>query len=357
MKRTAGHFGLWTCLGLSAILLAGLGFRSDDGQKLSVNQLIEQHLKSIAPRDRLKARQSFALRGDCDYRILMGGALSAEGMTQIASKGDAYNILFQFSAGELGGAEYLTNGKKSDTRLTSGAQINPFRNFLEGYGVLQTEGLLGGELTTAWTLLDVKEHKPKLSYEGLEEVDGQELHRLDYRIRKGGGVSRCPALFRAGDLPSCPFHLRGDSVGPGRIRSGAVRTAACDTAASRRTILRLQGPRRIRASYDLDAAVFPLGQRRRRGAVGRGTRTGPDGRHREPRGRRNRCCRSGADQFGRPGHHSPAMENDGHQQRGECSLCSETDHDRLDSPGTAPEPTIKRRVFGLDGSASVPPGV
>lgn len=187
MKRTAGHFNLWTCLGLSAILLVGLGFRSDDGQKLSVNHLIERHLKSIAPLDRLKARQTFALRGDCNFQILMGGALSAEGMSQIVSKGDAYNILFQFSAGELGGTEYLTNGKKSDTRLTSGAQINPFRNFLEGYGVIQTEGLLGGELTTAWTLLDVKKHKPKLSYEGLEEVDGQELHRLDYRIRKGGG--------------------------------------------------------------------------------------------------------------------------------------------------------------------------
>lgn len=187
MNRVTGRFSLLACLGLGVVLLLSLGFRASDEGKLTVDELIRRHLESIAPPDRLKERQSFALRGDCEYRILSGGALSADGMTQIVSKGRAYNILFQFSAGEYGGSEYLTNGKESDTRYTSGGQTNPFRNFLEGYGVLLTEGLLGGELTTAWSLLDVKKHKPKLSYEGLQEVDGKELHRLDYRIRKGGG--------------------------------------------------------------------------------------------------------------------------------------------------------------------------
>lgn len=42
----------------------------------------------------------------------------------------------------------------------------------EGYDVLLTEGLLGGELTTARSLFDLKRHKPKLSYEGLQDVDG-----------------------------------------------------------------------------------------------------------------------------------------------------------------------------------------
>lgn len=121
--------------------------------------------------------------------------LAASGMTQIVSKGPAYNILLQFQAGELGTTQYVTNGKKAETRLSKGAQMNPLRNFMEGYGVLQTEGLLGGELTTAWSLFDLKKHKPKLSYEGLQEVDGRELHRLDHRIRKGGGGIQVRLFF------------------------------------------------------------------------------------------------------------------------------------------------------------------
>jgi hypothetical protein len=187
MRRPVDRFALLACFGLGLMLLFSLGSRASAEHELTAEELIQRHLKSIAPLDRLKARQSFALRGDCVYRILSGGALSADGMSQIVSKGKAYNILFSFAAGEYGGTEYLTDGKKTDTRYTSGGQVNPLWIFLEGYDVLLTEGLLGGELTTAWSLLDVKHRKPKLSYRGLQKVDGRELHRLDYRMRKGGG--------------------------------------------------------------------------------------------------------------------------------------------------------------------------
>ena len=188
-------FGLGAYVGLGLVLLFGLGFRANADEKMTADKLVQNHLKSIASSSQLKARQSYALRGDCEYRIVTGGALTAPGMTQLVSKGGAYNLLFQFQAGELGTTQYVTNGKKSETRLSAGAQIGPLRNFMEGYGVLLTEGLIGGELTTAWALLDLKRHKPKLSYEGLQDVDGRELHRLDYRIRKGGGAMRVRLYF------------------------------------------------------------------------------------------------------------------------------------------------------------------
>ncbi len=195
MEKNLRRLGVAACVGFSLILFLSLGFRTNVDDTMTADELIQRHLESIATPKQLKALQSFALRGDCEYRILTGGSLTAPGMTQIVSKGEAYNILFQFQAGELGTTQYVTNGKKTETRLSTGAQMNPLRNFMEGYGVLQTEGLLGGELTTAWSLLDLKKHKPKLSYEGLQEVDGRELHRLDYRVSKGGGAMQIRLYF------------------------------------------------------------------------------------------------------------------------------------------------------------------
>ncbi len=174
--------------GLTLVLLAvpGVGLAGDN-DALTVHELVQRHLESIASLDQLTKRHTFAVQGDCEYRILAGGALTARGMAQILSNGKGYNILFDFSSGEYGGTQYITDGKESTTKYSSGGQVNPMRVFLQGQGVLLTEGLLGGELTTAWALLDVKGRKPTLKYQGMQEVDGRRLHRLDYRIRKGSG--------------------------------------------------------------------------------------------------------------------------------------------------------------------------
>jgi hypothetical protein len=61
--------------------------------------------------------------------------------------------------------------------------------------VILQEGLLGGTTSAAWPLLRLAETKAKLKYEGLKKVDGQELHRLDYKPRKGGGKLQIQMFF------------------------------------------------------------------------------------------------------------------------------------------------------------------
>ena len=184
-KRLLFESSLLVVLGI--FLLSSSGFRDDrDDAKLSASELIHRHLASIASPDQLKARQAFAVQGDCVYRLLLGGVLDAPGTAQLVSKGRAYNILFNFGVGEYAGTQFVTDGKKTDIEYISGGQTNPLWVFLQGRDVLLIEGLLGGELTTAWALLDVDGRKPTLKYRGIENVDGRLLHRLDYQPRKGG---------------------------------------------------------------------------------------------------------------------------------------------------------------------------
>jgi hypothetical protein len=183
-------------LGLTLVLIPAMQSHAA-GEELAPRELVQRHLKSIAPLDRLKERRVFAVQGKCEYRLLAGGVLTARGMAQLTSKGKAYNILFDFPAGEYGGTQYVTDGTRTNIAYTSGGQVNPLWIFLEGQDVLLREGLLGGELTTAWALLDVKGRKPRLKYRGIQEIDGRKVHRLDYRIRKGGGDLTCRLYFDA----------------------------------------------------------------------------------------------------------------------------------------------------------------
>ena len=88
---------------LGAALLFGSAFRDDPQERLDAAQLVERHLASIARPEQLNARKAFAVQGDCEYRLLSGGALAAPGTGQLVSQGRAYNILFDFAAGEYGG--------------------------------------------------------------------------------------------------------------------------------------------------------------------------------------------------------------------------------------------------------------
>jgi hypothetical protein len=52
---------------------------------------------------------------------------------------------------------------------------------------MMREGLLGGELTTAWPLMDMEGRKAKLTYEGLKNIDGKSLYDVRYKPNKKGG--------------------------------------------------------------------------------------------------------------------------------------------------------------------------
>ncbi len=185
MKQEIRGLG-WMVL-LVGTVVCVVAFRDDgDREQLTAGELIRLHLDSIAPPERLALRDAFAVQGDCEYRLISGGALTAQGTAQLVSQGEAYNVLFDFAAGEYAGTEFITDGERTDIEYRSGGQVNPLWIFLKGQDVLLKEGLLGGELTTAWALFNVQDRNPGLTYRGVEEVDGQPLHRLDYAPRKGG---------------------------------------------------------------------------------------------------------------------------------------------------------------------------
>ncbi|MFZ0428331.1 MAG: hypothetical protein WAO20_09455 [Acidobacteriota bacterium] len=190
-------FRSWILMSITAVLVLGVvsGFRARDDEKLTVDELIEKHLASIASPDRLAERHSFALKGQVIFRITIGGSGGSGGMAQIVSKDKAYNILFKFDSTAYQGEHFVTDGKKARALYSVTNQRNPMAEFLQSQRGLLTEGLFGGTLTTAWALLDVPGRKPRLKYRGIQEVDGRQLYELDYRVRHGNTDSKNRLYF------------------------------------------------------------------------------------------------------------------------------------------------------------------
>jgi hypothetical protein len=151
----------------------------------NADELVAQHLDSIAPAAVRAGLKSRVVQGPVEYRILVGGAGVLDGKAQMASDGKKLVFMMKLPNNLYRGEQFIFNGDK-DSVAYSGAQQtrSPMGSFVFVQDAVIREGLLGGALSTAWPLLDLNDRKAKLSFEGLKKVDGQDLYALKYRPHK-----------------------------------------------------------------------------------------------------------------------------------------------------------------------------
>jgi hypothetical protein len=89
-----------------------------------------------------------------------------------------------FNRSDYPAEEVSFNGEEGDVGQLSLGRRSPLGEFIYQFDEIVAEGLFGGVLSTGWSLLEVEERKPKLSYEGLKKVDDIQYHTLRYRPRK-----------------------------------------------------------------------------------------------------------------------------------------------------------------------------
>jgi len=83
------------------------------------------------------------------------------------------------------GEQFVTDGDKvSVAATTSNHKWSDLGEFVKAQDQIVREGLLGGELTTAWALLNLSENKPKLNFDGEKKVDGRSAYQLTYHSKK-----------------------------------------------------------------------------------------------------------------------------------------------------------------------------
>ena len=156
-------------------------------EKMTAEELVEKHLASIGTPEKRAAIHSRVLEGKARLDILTRGGVPLAGDVRVFSDGSKYRVALEFLRQNYWGEQWMTDGDKVEVGFVIPGKRSQLGDFLNRFPEVVREGLVGGALTTAWPLLDLQERQPKLEYDGLKKVEGHPLHRLTYRMKKGGG--------------------------------------------------------------------------------------------------------------------------------------------------------------------------
>jgi len=156
------------------------GFKPED--------LVPRHLAAIGPAATRSGTKSRVVQGAAVYRILVGGGGREEGKVGLVSEGHKLRLMLRFP-GDYSRENVLFNGEVAQVAFGNSNQSrSPMASFLATQDVILRDGLLGGVLTTAWPIQDLKDRGAKLGYEGLKKVDGRSVYEARYEPRKHSDV-------------------------------------------------------------------------------------------------------------------------------------------------------------------------
>lgn len=179
-----------------AVVSVGAAPSAEAAKKMKPEELVEHHLNAIGPADVRAGMKTRIYEGQGVWRVLIGGRAQLPGDVFQASDGDSVSFRYDTGGNPSYYGEHLVyNG--DEVHIMQGFQggrshLGEF--FTANKGILR-EGLFGGTTSTAWPLLHLEAKGAKLKYGGLKKVEGRQLHRLDYKARKGGGPAKVQLFF------------------------------------------------------------------------------------------------------------------------------------------------------------------
>jgi hypothetical protein len=148
--------------------------------KLTPDEIVAKHLESIGTADALAAVKSRVIMANGSVGSARGyGGSNPKGPAQLASDGSKTLLAMIFNSNEFPYEKAAYDGKDQTVGMPNG-QRTPLSEFLSSKKSILKEGLLGGTLSSAWPLLDVKGKKVKLDYGGTDEIDGRPVYKLKY---------------------------------------------------------------------------------------------------------------------------------------------------------------------------------
>jgi hypothetical protein len=156
-------------------------------QKLTPEEVVAKHLASLGTPEKRAAIHSRVLEGQARLDLVTRGGAPFAGEVRLFSDGHKYRVALEFLRQNYWGEQFMTDGDKVEVGFVIPSRRSQLGEFLSRFPEIVREGLPGGALTMAWPLLNLQEHQPTLEYDGLKKVEKRQLHRLTYKMKKGGG--------------------------------------------------------------------------------------------------------------------------------------------------------------------------
>ena len=169
---------------LTFILLLPLAAAQSQEKKITADELVAAHLKSIGAPEAIKGIQSRIVSGQASVKFIQGAAGSwNDGGFLVASEPTRMGLAMKFGALEYPGEYFAYDGKDVTVGNMKPGQKSPIADFIYRHSSFVKEGLLGGALSVAWPLLSLQERGAELKVsEG--KLDGKPVYEVEYRPKK-----------------------------------------------------------------------------------------------------------------------------------------------------------------------------
>lgn len=154
-------------------------------QKMKAEDVLAKHLDSIATAENRAALKNMIAVGDAEVIYISQKNLPAKGRVVIASADKKMFFGMNLNAADYPLEKFISNGKNTSVSFVRPGVRSVLGNFISANNLLVEESLLGGTLSTSWTLLNIANSKAKLSFEGTKKIDDKEVYVLGYSPKGG----------------------------------------------------------------------------------------------------------------------------------------------------------------------------
>ena len=156
-------------------------------KKVTVEEIVSRHLESIGTAEARAAIKTRLVSGQLKLVIRTGSPYQEDTVARIISKGAMfrYTILWPHVLRDRKEEKIIFDGERVATGFLQYQRGQALSDFFFRFQLPLQEGLVGGVLSTAWPLARMEEKQPRLEYRGLKKIEGQQVHAVDYRKRKG----------------------------------------------------------------------------------------------------------------------------------------------------------------------------
>lgn len=155
---------------------------------MTAEELVNKHLASIGSAEDLAAVKSRIMVGVGRLGSTIGYNGQIGGPAQFASEGDKVLFAMIFNANNYPYEKAAFDGEHLTVGKPGAGDRSLLGDFLKSQDTIFKQGLFGGTLSSAWSLLDVKGRKAKLQYAGIQKVNNRQVHKLKYMPSKGGSL-------------------------------------------------------------------------------------------------------------------------------------------------------------------------
>jgi hypothetical protein len=153
-------------------------------KKMTVDELVAAHLKSIGSPEALKGTLTRAVSGSASVDFLQGMYGSwKNGRFIFASEPNKSGLQMAFSIVNYPGEYFAYDGQNATIAHVNPGDRSLLGDFLFRHDGILKEGLLGGVLSVNWPLLDMKGKQAWLVY-SKEKLEGRPVYVIEYRPKK-----------------------------------------------------------------------------------------------------------------------------------------------------------------------------